>query len=201
MNEEIYLKYQYALKMLNTEIEILIDNFVFHNGYNPVEHIKSRIKTEDSIRKKLEKKGLEYNEKNILLNIPDVVGIRIVVSFLSDVYDIVSMINRSNNLIIKKRKDYISHPKESGYTSYHLIVLVPIYLENHVEYIESEIQIRTIAMDFWASLDHKIRYKFPNEIPAPVSEAIENYALDIKELDQKMYKLNQIVDKYQNKST
>ncbi len=196
-NSVSFIKYQYALKMLETEVGILLEDFSHRHGYNPVEHIKSRIKTEKSIRHKLEEKNLLYTERNILLHVPDVVGLRIVVSFLSDVYDIVSTINNSHNIIIKKRKDYIANPKESGYTSYHLIVLVPIYLENHVEYVEAEIQIRTIAMDFWASLDHKIRYKFPNEIPADVSEAIQNYAKDIKEMDKKMYQLNKIMNSYQ----
>ena len=191
-----FVKYQYALKMLDTEIDILIQEFTLNHGYNPVEHVKSRIKSVESIRNKLRKKGLLYTEKNVLFHVPDVVGFRIVVSFLSDVYDIVAMINNSHNLIVKQRKDYIEHPKESGYTSYHLIVLVPVYLENHVEYIEAEIQIRTIAMDFWASLDHKIRYKFPDVIPDDVSLAMKNYAEDIKELDKKMYQLNQVMNKY-----
>lgn len=192
-----FAKYEYALKMLTTEVEILLNEFTIKHGYNPVEHLKSRIKSENSIKNKLQEKNLEYNEKNILKAVPDVVGLRIVVTFLSDVYDIVQLIKNSHNIIVKKQKDYIRNPKESGYTSYHLIVLVPIYLENHVEYIESEIQIRTIAMDFWASIDHKIRYKFPDLIPKDVSRALENYAEDIKELDKKMYQLNKIMNNYQ----
>lgn len=194
----LFLKYDYALAMLDTEINILIQEFVRKHGYNPVEHIKSRIKTEKSIRNKLNELGQEYNERNILYYVSDVVGFRIVVSFISDVYDIISMLNNSHNLIIKQRKDYIEYPKESGYTSYHLIVLVPIYLEKRVEYIEAEIQVRTIAMDFWATLDHKIRYKFPDKIPDEVSNAMKSYAKDIKELDKKMYYVNEVMNKYQN---
>ena len=197
MEEKIsFLKYQYALKMLETEIDILLDEFVHNHGYNPVEHIKSRLKSEESIKNKLKDKNLEYTEKNIFCAVPDVVGLRIVVSFIGDVYDIVNMIQNSHNIIIKQKQDYITNPKASGYTSYHINVLVPIYLENHVEYVEAEIQIRTIAMDFWASIDHKIRYKFPEEIPADVSKALEGYAKDIKELDQKMYQLNKIMNSY-----
>ena len=199
MNKEpFFLKYQYALKMLETEIDILIQEFANRHGYNPVEHVKSRLKSEESIKEKLNKKGLLFTERNILFHVPDVVGLRIVVSFLSDVYDMVAMINNSHNLIVKVRQDYIEYPKESGYTSYHLNVLVPLYLENRIEYVEAEIQIRTIAMDFWASLDHKIRYKFKNEIPEDVSTALKSYAEDIKELDKKMYHLNQIMNKYQS---
>ncbi len=191
-----FLKYQYALKMLETEMEILLDEFVHRHGYNPVEHIKSRLKSEESIKEKLKDKNLEYNEDNIFKSVPDVVGLRIVVSFINDVYDIVNMIQNSHNIIIKQKQDYITNPKESGYTSYHINVLVPIYLENHVLYVEAEIQIRTVAMDFWASIDHKIRYKFPDIIPPDISKALESYAKDIKELDQKMYQINKIMNSY-----
>lgn len=198
MNDEkgLFLKYDFAKKMLETEINILMDDFVFRHGYNPVEHIKSRIKTIDSINKKLEKKGYEKTCDNILRHVHDAVGLRIVVSFLSDVYDMVSIIKKSRNLIILEQKDYISDPKDSGYTSYHLIVLVPIYLEEVVEYVEAEIQIRTMAMDFWASLDHKIQYKFPDKIPDDVREKMYENAIIIKELDKRMMHLNEVVNKY-----
>ncbi len=194
--EELFLKYEFAKRMLETEINILMEDFVFHHKYNPVEHIKSRIKTIDSIKKKLQKKGYIDTCDNILRHVHDAVGLRIVVSFLSDVYDIVSIIKKSRNLKILEQKDYISDPKESGYTSYHLIVLVPIYLENKTEYIEAEIQIRTMAMDFWASLDHKIQYKFPETIPDDVKEKMYENAIVIKELDKRMMHLNDIVNKY-----
>ncbi len=194
--KELFLKYDFAKKMLETEINILMDDFVFRHGYNPVEHIKSRIKTIDSINKKLEKKGYEKTCDNIFRHVHDAVGLRIVVSFLSDVYDMVSIIKKSRNLIILEQKDYISDPKDSGYTSYHLIVLVPIYLEEVVEYVEAEIQIRTMAMDFWASLDHKIQYKFPDKIPDDVREKMYENAIIIKELDKRMMHLNEVVNKY-----
>ena len=197
MEKDVFRKYEYAQKMLDIELNILIDAFEKKHGYNPVEHTKTRIKKEDSILKKLEEKGYEYTTTNIQKYVKDVVGYRIVVSFISDVYDIVSLITHSTNIIIKERRDYILNPKESGYTSYHLIVLVPIYLENVVEYIQAEIQVRTVAMDFWASLDHKIRYKFPEAIPEEVKKEMESYSKDIQELDKKMYDLNQIMSRYQ----
>ena len=119
--------------MLETELDILIHSFELKHGYTPVEHIKSRIKSIPSIQKKLEGRGYSYTEENVEKHVTDVIGIRIVVSFLSDVYDIVSLITHSTNIILKERRDYIANPKESGYTSYHLIVLVPIYLETYVE--------------------------------------------------------------------
>lgn len=195
-NKNFFLKYEYAQKMLETEVNILLADFQKKHGYTPVEHIKSRLKTKESIEGKLRKKGYEETWENVEKHIHDIVGLRIVVSFLSDVYDVVTVISKSPNIIIKEKKDYISEPKETGYTSYHLIVLVPVYLEKKIEYVEAEIQVRTMAMDFWASLDHKIRYKFHEEIPEEVKTQMEDYAKDIHELDKKMYDLNKIMSKY-----
>ena len=199
MNLKDLYKYEYAKEMLETELKILLKEFERHHGYTPVEHVKSRMKSIDSICKKLELRGYEVTEKNVYRYIDDIVGVRIVVSFLSDVYDIISGIAKSTNIIIKERKDYILKPKTSGYTSYHLKVLVPIYLQDYVEYIPAEIQVRTVAMDFWASLDHKIRYKFHESIPLEVQKKMEEYSTDIQELDRKMYEMNQIMNKYENR--
>ncbi len=192
---ELFLKYNFAKKMLETEISILMEEFVFLHGYNPVEHIKSRIKSEASIIKKLEKKGYEKTLANIT-KIPDIIGIRIVVSFLTDIYDVVATIKKSKNLIVKKQKNYVENPKDTGYLSYHLIVAVPIYLAGKTEYVDAEIQIRTIAMDFWATLDHKIQYKFSNEIPKEIKEQMYENSLIIRELDERMLKLNEAVNSY-----
>ena len=192
---ELFLKYNFAKKMLETEISILMEEFVFLHGYNPVEHIKSRIKSEASIIKKLEKKGYEKTLANIT-KIPDIIGIRIVVSFLADIYDVVATIKKSKNLIVKKQKNYVENPKDTGYLSYHLIVAVPIYLAGKTEYVDAEIQIRTIAMDFWATLDHKIQYKFSNEIPKEIKEQMYENSLIIRELDERMLKLNEAVNSY-----
>lgn len=193
---ELMLKYNFAIQSLETQLNILIKEFEFNNKYNPVEHIKSRIKTEKSAIDKLEKKGYEVNVKNLIMHIHDMIGVRIVCCFISDVYDIVNIIKSSKQFKIKSEKDYIENPKDTGYLSYHLIILVPIYLNNNVEYVEAEIQIRTIAMDFWASLDHKIQYKFPNDVPYEVKEELYNCSLDIQALDKKMYQLNEKVKKY-----
>ena len=192
------LKYKFAAEMLEVQINTLIKEFEFKNNYNPVEHIKSRIKTKESAIKKLEKKGYAITLNNLINHVHDMVGIRIVCSFLSDIYTIVDILEHSGNLRIKEKRDYISNPKESGYTSYHIIVFVPIYLNDDVEYIEAEIQIRTIAMDFWASLDHKIQYKFAGDIPEEVTEEMYNCSLAIKTLDHKMLGLNEIVNKYKD---
>ena len=190
------LKYNFALQLLETQFNILIKEFEFKNKYNPVEHMKSRLKTEKSIIDKLNKKGYEVTTKNMISHVHDIIGIRIVCSFLDDVYDIVDIIKSSKQFKIKEEKDYIKNPKSTGYMSYHLIVLVPIYLNETVEHVEAEIQIRTSAMDFWASIDHKVQYKFPSEIPEEVKKEMYNCSLDIRKLDEKMQQLNEFVNKY-----
>lgn len=193
---ELMLKYNFALQLLETQFNILIKEFEFKNKYNPVEHMKSRLKTEKSIIDKLNKKGYEVTTKNMISHVHDIIGIRIVCSFLEDVYDIVDIIKNSKQFKIKEEKDYIKNPKSTGYMSYHLIVLVPIYLNETVEHVEAEIQIRTSAMDFWASIDHKVQYKFPSEIPEEVKKEMYNCSLDIRKLDEKMQQLNEFVNKY-----
>ena len=192
------LKYNFALDKLNTELNILIKEYEYKNNYQPVEHIKSRIKTVESAIKKLENKGYEINLKNLINHVHDMVGIRIVCSFLSDVYDIVNIIEKSDFIAIRDKKDYIKNPKQSGYSSYHLIVLVPIFLDDKKEYIEAEIQIRTMAMDFWASLDHKIQYKFRDKINDEIKDEMYKCSIAISNLDTKMLELNKEVEKYRN---
>lgn len=188
--EGLILKYTSALKTLETEISILLQDYEFKNNYNPVEHIKSRIKSYDSASKKLLSRGYEITIENIEEHVHDMIGLRIVCSFLSDVYKIVELIENSDQITVHNKKDYISNPKESGYSSYHLLVYVPVYLIDGVKLVEAEIQIRTMAMDFWASLDHKIMYKFKGDIPEEIKEGMKICANDIHELDQKMLNIN-----------
>ena len=192
------LKYKFALNMLETEIKLLIEDFEFKNKYNHVEHIKSRVKKINSACEKLLRRGYEVTVENLKNHVHDMVGVRIVCSFLSDVKDVVQIIENSSNIKIKDKKDYISNPKNTGYTSYHLIVDVPVYLDNKEELVEAEIQIRTVAMDFWASLDHKIQYKFPNDIPDEIKKELYNCSMVTKILDNKMEYLNEIVNKYKD---
>ena len=192
----LMVNYTAALKILKTELEILSDEFEYSHKYNPVEHIKCRIKSYDSIVEKLQRKGLELTNENIVNSIKDVVGVRVVCSFLSDVYEIVNVIEKSKNIKVLEKKDYIKNPKENGYSSFHLIVSVPVNLSTGTKQVKAEIQIRTIAMDFWASLDHKISYKFPHPdaLPERVKEELKNSSNTIKELDKKMAELVGIVN-------
>lgn len=197
--EGMLLKYRFAKTMLEAELEVLLKEYEYKNQYNPVEHIKSRLKSESSILKKIEDKGYEPKIENVEKCVHDIVGFRIVCSFLSDVYDIVNIIKSSKNFKIKDESDYISNPKDTGYTSYHLNILVPIHLEEKLEYVEAEIQIRTVAMDFWASLDHKLQYKLPKDIPVYLQREMLSCSDEIKILDTKMQHLYEIVKKYTDK--
>lgn len=194
--KEIFQKYEFALQTLLTELNILIKEYEFLNGTNPVEHIKSRIKTKESALEKLKRKGYPSDIDNLVNHIHDMVGARVVCAFKSDVYEIVNIIKKSKRFTIKKEQDFIKNPKESGYSSYHINVLVPVYLSRKIEYVEAEIQIRTVAMDFWATLEHKIRYKFDGVIPNEVSKELYNCSQEVIKLDNKMYKLNEIMTKY-----
>lgn len=194
--KEVMLKYIFAKSVLETELDILIDEYEFVHGYNPVEHKKSRIKCLDSAIKKLKRKNFDITTDNLVRYVNDMVGIRIVCSFLSDVYEMVNIIKSSKQFIIKNESDYIKNPKSSGYTSYHLNILVPVHLLDKTEYIEVEIQIRTVAMDFWASLDHKLRYKLPRNIPEELERQMNDSAKAMIDLDKKMNDLNMSVKEY-----
>ncbi len=188
--DAVLLKYDFAKEILETELKVLLRDYEFKHKYNPVEHIKSRIKSSESAIKKLEKRGYELTTDNLINHVHDMVGVRIVCSFLSDVKSIVKVLKTSKLFKIKEETDYITNPKDSGYISYHMNVLVPLRLQERVEYIEAEIQIRTIAMDFWASLDHKLRYK-QKDIPDNVIDEVYGCSQVIRDLDMKMENLKQ----------
>jgi putative GTP pyrophosphokinase len=191
--ETLMFLYKSALKDVQTKLELLNDEFVHVHKYNPIEYIKARIKTPESIVKKLKRHGLETSVDNMINHIKDIAGIRIVCSFTSDIYRIAEMIGKQNDLTVISVKDYIKNPKESGYKSFHMLVSVPIFLSDSVVDTKVEIQIRTIAMDFWASLEHKIYYKFEGHAPAYISQDLKNCADAVSELDAKMLSLNEAI--------
>lgn len=191
--EEVVLIYNSALKEIGTKLEILNDEFQHVHQYNPIEYIKSRIKSPESIVKKLKRNGYEVTIDNMVEHVKDIAGIRLVCSFTSDIYRLAEMIGRQNDLTVVSVKDYIKNPKESGYRSYHMIVSVPIFLTDRVVDTTVEIQIRTIAMDFWASLEHKIYYKFEGHAPAYISHDLQECAEIVGMLDAKMLSLNEAI--------
>ena len=169
---EVLLIYRSALKEINTKLEILNDEFQHVHRYNPIEHIKSRIKTSESIVKKLKKKGYESTIENMVEYVDDIAGIRIICSFTSDIYHIAEMLVNQNDIKVLEVKDYIKSPKQSGYKSYHMLVTVPIFLSDKKIDAKVEIQIRTVAMDFCASLEHKIHYKFEGNAPEHIQDEL-----------------------------
>lgn len=190
---EVLLIYRSALKEINTKLEILNDEFQHVHRYNPIEHIKSRIKTSESIVKKLKKKGYESTIENMVEYVDDIAGIRIICSFTSDIYHIAEMLANQNDIKVLEIKDYIKNPKPSGYKSYHMLVTVPIFLSDKKIDAKVEIQIRTVAMDFWASLEHKIHYKFEGNAPLHIQDELVECAHMVSDLDNRMQSLNEEV--------
>ena len=191
--EKTMLLYQAALEEVLTRINILNREFKIANSYSPIEHISSRIKTPKSIFKKMQKNNIEMTTENIVKHIDDIAGIRIVCKFTSDIYAIVNLLEKQHDLKILVHKDYIKNQKPSGYQSYHLIVSVPVNLAEGCINTKVEIQIRTIAMDFWASIEHKIRYKYEKDIPPHIQRELRECADIVKFLDKKMLALNEEV--------
>lgn len=191
--KEVILIYNSALKQISTKLEILNDEFQHVHRYNPIEHIKSRIKTSESIVKKLKKNGYESTIENMVKYINDIAGIRVICSFTSDIYEIADMISNQSDIKIISVKDYIVSPKASGYKSYHMLVTVPVYLSDRIVDTKVEIQIRTVAMDFWASLEHKIHYKFEGNAPDHIKDELIECAKMVANLDARMLSLNEEV--------
>ena len=188
----IMIKYISALKVLETQLDILSDDFKYIKDYNPIEHIKTRIKSADSIIDKLERKNIEFTIENVENNLFDIVGARIVCSFETDVYDLVNILKKSSIINVIKEKDYIQEPKQSGYRSYHLIVEIPVELINEKTTVKAEIQIRTMAMDLWASIEHKIKYKSKDKI----TDDVNNTLLEASDI---LYSLDSTMDNILNR--
>lgn len=192
--DNIMIKYISALKVLETQLQIINDDFKYIKKYNPIEHIKTRIKSADSIVKKLDKNNLDFTLDNVEKYINDIVGIRIICGFESDVFELIDIIRNSNIIHVIKEKDYITNPKVSGYRSYHLIVEVPVELINEKVMVKAEIQIRTMAMDLWASLDHKLNYK--NEYGTEViANKLRKISDELNKIDDEMLELVTLEEK------
>lgn len=191
--ETLMFLYSAALKEVGTKIEILNEEFLHIHRYNPIEHIKSRLKTPESIVKKLKKNGYESTLENMIKYVNDIAGIRITCSFTSDIYRIADMIAKQTDIQVLSLKDYMKNPKESGYQSYHMLVSIPIFLSDTVVDTKVEIQIRTVAQDFWASLEHKIYYKFEGMAPAYISHELRECAEIVAKLDERMLSLNNAI--------
>ncbi|WP_245671887.1 GTP pyrophosphokinase [Desulfuribacillus stibiiarsenatis] len=180
------MTYKFALDEVNTKIDILKQEFSYIHEYNPIEHVKSRLKSPESIVQKIYRKGYPLTLSAIRENIQDIAGIRITCSFISDIYELSNMLQSQKDITVIDCNDYIKSPKPNGYQSLHLILQVPVFMSDRVEMVCVEVQIRTIAMDFWASLEHKIYYKYNKEVPQYLVEELKEAANTAAQLDRKM---------------
>lgn len=191
--QELMMRYQCAILEVETKLRVLNNDMSVRHNRNPIEFIKSRIKKPVSIANKLKKRGFEVNLDNMVAQLNDVAGIRVVCSFIDDIYEIADMLARQDDITVIETKDYIKDPKPTGYRSYHMIVEIPVFFSDSPMNMRVEVQIRTIAMDFWASLEHDLKYKSDGVDPEIENELFE-CAKTINETDRKMQQLRDRVE-------
>lgn len=184
--QQLMFLYESAIKQITTKFEILNEEYKMRGDRNPIETVKSRVKTPQSIAGKLKRQGFELSIKSIAQNLNDVAGVRVICSYISDIYLVRDMLISQSDVRLISEKDYIKSPKANGYRSLHLVIEIPVYLTQNVHRVKAEIQIRTIAMDFWASLEHNIRYKAEDDIPEGVIKELYECAELIAGTDRRM---------------
>ena len=184
--EKLMFFYKSALKQLELQMNIIKDEFKLIYNYDLIDHIDTRIKEPKSIVKKMEKKKYDKTYLNLIEKINDIAGIRIVCTLKDDIFFIRDLVKQMPDIHVLKEKDYVTNPKESGYSSYHMIVEVPVKLTQKTIYVNCEIQIRTLAMDFWASFEHKVKYKTKNDVNPKMSKELVSCAKMINKFDTKM---------------
>lgn len=190
--KQLMFIYKMAIKELNTKIEIFKNEFKVFYNYDLVDHVNVRIKSPKSIIQKMTKKECELTYKDMIENVNDIAGIRIICPLQKDIYTIKNLLQNVPEIKTLKEKDYITKPKESGYSAYHMILGVPVVLSKKIIYVKVEIQIRTMAMDFWSSLEHKMKYKQKEKITKKESKEWVNCAKAVNRLDEKMMLLNEM---------
>ncbi len=178
--------YRAAIKEVRTKIEILSEDFAVRHDYNPIHHMERRLKSPESIEEKLIRYGKEVSISSAKENIFDIAGIRVVCNFIDDVYAMADMMLEQNDVRLIMKKDYIESPKPNGYRSLHLVIAVPVFLLNGCEYVPVEVQIRSVAIDFWASLEHQLRYKKEKELSPQVHQELKACAEASAILDKRM---------------
>lgn len=184
--QQIMMVYESAIKQIETKLDILNKESSVNRTRNPISTVKSRIKSPESIAKKLEKKGLAVNFDSMMKNLNDIAGVRVICPYISDIYSVRDMLLKQPDLTLIKQNDYIDNPKESGYRSLHLVMEIPVYLSKTEHNVRVEIQLRTIAMDFWASLEHQLRYKNIAKVPDSVRRELFRVAETIAMTDREM---------------
>lgn len=199
--QELMMMYECAILEVQTKLEVLDKEFSVRYKRNPIASIESRVKSPLSIYRKLKKDNLEINAKNIMRNLNDVAGVRVICNFIDDIYDVVNMLGKQDDIKVVSTKDYIRNPKENGYRSYHMIVEIPVFFARNKQSMRVEVQIRTIAMNFWASLEHQLRYKKGiesmegiEEISKSLLEAADTIALTDQKMQEIKNKIEEIAD-------
>ena len=190
--DKLMFFYQSALKQLELQMNIIKDEFKVMYNYDLIDHIDTRMKEPKSIVKKMEKKKYKKTYLNLIEKVNDIAGMRIVCTLKDDIFFIKDLVKQIPDVHILKEKDYVTNPKLSGYSSYHMIVEVPVKLSQNTIYVKCEIQIRTLAMDFWASFEHKVKYKTEQEVDKRTSKELVNCAKMISKFDDKMISLKNI---------
>ncbi len=184
------LEYRFGLQEVETKLSILREEFLTMHDYNPIEHVTSRVKSPDSLVEKVSRKGIDPGFESIRHNITDIAGVRVTCSFTADAYRLFDLLTAQSDITVRAVKDYIADPKPNGYKSLHAIVEVPVFLSTGPMQVPVEVQFRTIAMDFWASLEHKIHYKYAGDVPAALVDSLKDAADTASELDDRMERLH-----------
>ena len=188
--------YQSATREISTKLEILDDEFQFIHKRNPIHHMQSRIKSIKSIFEKLNRKELEISMESAKANLHDIAGIRVVCYYIEDIYMIAKMLTQQDDIELIREADYIKNPKPNGYRSLHLVVKVPVFFSDGKEWVPVEIQIRTMAMDFWASLEHQLKYKTIDAIPPSVARELQECADTIADTDLRMQRIYKTIEQF-----
>lgn len=181
--------YEAAMKEICVRLESLDLEFKTQFCHNPIHHLENRIKSPDSIIDKMQRKGIEMTANAMKDNVLDIAGVRVICNYIDDIYTLTSSLISQDDLKIIKKTDYIQNPKPNGYRSLHIVLAVPVYRFSEKVIVPVEIQVRTIAMDFWASLEHQLRYKSKNDIPSDIYEQLNDCAETISDLDVQMQKI------------
>ena len=199
--KELMMGYACAIKEINTKFEVLDTEFEVRYKRNPISSIQTRLKSQTSILEKMARMGIPPTRENIEEHLNDIAGIRVICAYIDDIYLLADALTRQDDIKLIRRKDYISNPKPNGYRSLHLIISVPIFFAESVKEVKAEVQIRTIAMDFWASLEHQIKYKQNVEHAEKVIARLKECADEIAHVDETMQQIRMEMDKIQENST
>ncbi|MBZ4487566.1 GTP pyrophosphokinase family protein [Microbacterium sp. cx-55] len=188
--QRFLLEYRFGMQEIETKLSILRDEFLLMHEYNPIEHVSSRVKTPDSLVDKVRRKGIDPGFESIRAHITDIAGVRVTCSFTADAYRLFDLLTQQDDITVREVKDYIAAPKPNGYKSLHAIVEVPVFLSTGPMRVPVEVQFRTIAMDFWASLEHKIYYKYDRQVPGRLIDELKDAADNAAALDDRMERLH-----------